>query len=49
MITDGKNNWHYLSIKCKPVLLRHVTSTHNGDFYCLNCFYIRIEPLVLLK
>ena len=39
MITDGKNNGHYLSIKCKPVLLRRVTSTHNGDFYCLNCFH----------
>ena len=39
MITDGKKNWHYLAIKCIPALLRGVTSTHNGDFYCLNCFH----------
>ena len=39
MITDGKKNWHYLAIKCMPDLLRGGTSTHNGDFYCLNCFH----------
>ena len=39
MITDGKKNWHYLAIKSIPALLRGVTSTHNGDFYCLNCFH----------
>ena len=26
---------------CKklPALLRGITSNHNGDFYCLNCFH----------
>ena len=33
MITDGKK-WHYLA------LLRGITSNHNGDFYCLNCFHL---------
>ena len=39
MITDGYGNWHYLAIKSIPVLLRGLTSTHNGDYYCLNCFH----------
>ena len=38
MITDGKN-WHYLAVKRLPALLRWITSNHNGDFYCLNCFH----------
>ena len=36
MITDGKK-WHYLAVK-SSALLRGITSNHNGDFYCLNCF-----------
>ena len=40
MITNGKNNWHYLAIKSIPGLLRGITSTHNGDYYCLNCFHL---------
>ena len=42
MITDNNNNsnnWHYLSVKNISGLLRGVTSNHNGDFYCLNCFH----------
>ena len=38
MITDGTGNWHYLAIKSISGLLRGITSNHNGDFYCLNCF-----------
>ena len=38
MITDGTGNWHYLAIKRISGLLRGITSNHNGDFYCLNCF-----------
>ena len=38
MITDNKK-WHYLAIKSIPKLLRGITSNHNGDFYCLNCFH----------
>ena len=37
MITDGEK-WHYLTVKSLSALLKGVTSKHNGDFYCLNCF-----------
>ena len=37
MITDGEK-WHYLVVKRLSVLLNLITSNHNGDFYCLNCF-----------
>ena len=39
MITDGTGCWHYLAVKRIPGLLRGITSNHNGDFYCLNCFH----------
>ena len=39
MITDGTTIWHYLAIKNISGLLRGITSNHNGDFYCLNCFH----------
>ena len=38
MITDGTNNWHYLAVKSISALLKRLTSNHNNDFYCLNCF-----------
>ena len=38
MITDGKK-WHYLAVKKLFVLLGGITSKHEGDFYCLNCFH----------
>ena len=37
MITDGEK-WHYLAVKKLSALLRAITSNHNRDFYCLNCF-----------
>ena len=37
MISNGEN-WHYLVVKSLPGLLRGITSRHNEDFYCLNCF-----------
>ena len=37
MITDSKK-WHYLVVKSFSALLKGITSNHNGDFYCLNCF-----------
>ena len=37
MITDGEK-WHYLTVKNLPGLLRGITSSHEEDFYCLNCF-----------
>ena len=37
MITDGEK-WHYLALKSLSALFRGITSKHEGDFYCLNCF-----------
>ena len=39
MITDGTTNWHYLTITNISGLLRGITSNHDGDFLCLNCFH----------
>ena len=39
MISNGKN-WHYLTVKNLSRLLRGITSNHDGDFYCLNCFHL---------
>ena len=39
MITDGTDIWHYIAIKKIPALLPGVSSTHDGDYYCLNCFH----------
>ena len=39
MITDGTSNWHCLAVKSISGLLRGITSNHNGEFYCLNCFH----------
>ena len=46
MITDGEK-WHYLAVKSLSALFRGITSKHDGDFYCLNCFqsYITKEKL----
>ena len=38
MISNG-DNWHYLTVKNLSRLLRGITSNHDGDFYCLNCFH----------
>ena len=38
MITHGEK-WHYLAVKNLPGLLKEITSTHEKDFYCLNCFH----------
>ena len=38
MITDGEK-WHYLTVKNLPGLLKGITSTHEKNFYCLNCFH----------
>ena len=39
MINDKTINWHCLAVKRISGLLRGITSRHNGDFYCLNCFH----------
>ena len=38
MISDGEKS-HYLTVKSLSVLLKGITSNHDGDFYCLNCFH----------
>ena len=37
MISNGEN-WHDLVVKRLPGLLKGIASSHNEDFYCLNCF-----------
>ena len=37
LISNGEN-WHYLTVKNLPGLLKGITSIHKEDFYCLNCF-----------
>ena len=36
--TEGKK-WDYLDVKSLSALFRGITSKHDGDFYCLNCFH----------
>ena len=38
MTADGEK-WHYLTVKNLPGLLKGIISTHEKDFYCLNCFH----------
>ena len=37
MTTDGEK-WYYLAAKSFSTLFRGITSKHDRDFYCLNCF-----------
>ena len=37
MISNGEN-WHYLVVKNLSRLLRGISSNHDGDYHCLNCF-----------
>ena len=37
IITDGEK-LHYLAVKSLFALFRGITSKHEGEFYCLNCF-----------
>ena len=38
MISNGEN-WHHLTVKSLSRLLRGISSNHDGDYYCLNCFH----------
>ena len=38
LMISNSENWHYLIVKNLSRLLRGITSNHDGDFYCLNCF-----------
>ena len=37
MITDGVK-WNYC-VRSLSALFKGITSNHNEEFYCLNCFY----------
>ena len=39
MITDDGKRWHYFVVRSFSALLRGISSTNNGDFYCLNSFH----------
>ena len=38
MIPNGEKQ-HYLAVNNLPGLLKGITSNHDGDFYCFNCFH----------
>ena len=38
MISNGEN-WHYLAVRSLCRLLKGISSNHDGDYYCLNCFH----------
>ena len=38
MISNGEN-WHYLAVISLSELLRGISSNHDGDYCCLNCFH----------
>ena len=48
MITGGKK-WHYLAVNKLSALFRRITSKHDGDPYCLNCFCSYITENKLKK
>ena len=37
MINKGKN-FHYLAVTNLSALIKRISSNHDGDVYCLNCF-----------
>ena len=38
-MTTYSKKLHYLAVRGLSALLGGITSNHNGDFCCLNCFY----------
>ena len=39
-LSDRVERWYYLAVKNLPALFRTISSSNNGDFYCLNCFQL---------
>ena len=35
----NEEDWHNLPVKRLSALLREISSKHDGDFCCLNCFH----------
>ena len=40
MNSDDGKRWHYLAVRSLSALLRGISSSNNGDCYCLNCFHL---------
>ena len=36
---SNEEGWNYIAVEKLPVLLKGITSKHNGDNYCLNCLH----------
>ena len=36
---EEKGSWYYLAVKGISALLKGITSKHDDDFYCSNCFH----------
>ena len=49
MISDNGEKWHYLTVRKLSALLRGITSKHDGDYYCLNCFRSYPSTLISIK
>ena len=49
LMISNEENWHYLVVKSLPGLLKEITSSHNEDFYCLNCFCAYTTKKINLK
>ena len=39
VITDDGKRWHYFAVKSLSALVRVISSSNNGNFYCLKCFH----------
>ena len=39
LFVNDCEKWHYLAVKSFSAWLTGITSKHNGDFYCTNCFH----------
>ena len=39
LMISNVEKWHYLVVKNLSGLLRGISSNHNSDYYCLNCFH----------
>ena len=38
LMISSSENWYYLAVRSLSRLLRGISSNHNSDYYCLNCF-----------
>ena len=47
LMIPNREEWHYLAVKILSALLIGITSKHHGDFYCLNCFYLLLNIMVI--